>query len=179
MYGIRALPSVAWVPVLSACMMMGGVSGHGVNDHLNRPLQYAAASDADLAIALSFPAPSHGGTVPIEAQLRLQSDQPALTDASVWLRVRTPGGSVDEIRMQRAQSSVTAAYHAQYTFPTSGYYIVTAEGRMGEGTGARLVSVSIEADVGAPAPGADRHWLVPAAVVGGLSMALMMVLMLN
>ncbi len=87
---------------------------------------------------------------------------------------QTPGGSVDQLRMQRLHASATATFQARYSFAADGLYLVTAEGRAGKGAHVRTVSVTARAVVGQDMHGGGHDWLMPAAVLGGLGMLAMM-----
>lgn len=187
MHKIRVLLGFACIPILSGCMMMGGMGSTtgmgGVGDagvvhsgQIHTPLRQTKASNGVLTIALSFPAPSDGAAVPINARLHTESDHNELTDAYVGLRIRTPRGSIDEIRMHPLDSSTAETHQAQYSFRDAGVYVVTAEARVGRGDDARTVSASIETEVAREAHSGQGNWLTPAALVGGLSMVVIMVL---
>ncbi len=186
----RAVLGVAGVPLLSGCMMMGamghtgGLAGTGMagpmeGEKVEGSLQRAEASSGGLAIALSFPAPTSGTVVTISALLLSDSGDQEPTDGEIWLRVRTPGGSVDRLRMQSVRSSGAATHRARYGFVTPGLYLVTADARLGTGGDVRTVSVTARAKVSTEAH-VDRHeWLMPAAAVGSLGMVAMMVVMMG
>ena len=185
----RPVLGVAGVPLLSGCLMLGGM-GHtgdglgvptaidGSSTQLPAPLQRAEASSGSLTLALSFATPRSGAAVAIDAQLRADSAPHELTDGNVWLRIHTPGGSVDQFRMQRVYSSTAGTYQAQYRFPTAGLYLVTAEGRTGMGADVRTVLVTAEVEVSRGAQG-DRHdWLAPVRILSSLGMVVTMALMM-
>lgn len=72
---IARVLSVAWIPLLGGCMTMGAMHGmggteavgHGGSGFMHAGPQHAEARSGDLTPALSFPAPSSGAAVPIEA----------------------------------------------------------------------------------------------------------------
>lgn len=185
----RVVLSVAGIPFLGGCMMMGGV-GHtgnpGMMSDAGRapggqppaPVQRAEASGGGLSIALAFPSPSGGEPVAIDAWLLTDSIHRDLTDGEIWLRIETPDGGVDQLRMRRRHSSATATFQAQYGFADAGLYLVTAEGRAGTGADVRTVSVTARTVVGGDMHGGRRGWLVPAAVLGSLGMAALMAFMM-
>lgn len=195
------------VPLLSSCMMMGGL-GHGVGSGpmsgpghaagsgyagdprwveaddvetvpAHAPLQRTEASNGGLTIELSLPTPHMGGIVAIDALLRMESNQDELTGGDVWLRVRTPSGSVDSLRMQPAHSSRGQTYRTYYGFPLGGLYLVTVEGRTGVAGDSRAVSVTARVDGGSETHGKRQNRLVPAALLSGAGMAALMVLMMG
>src|SRR5512145_1092469 len=183
----RLMLNTAWVPVLSGCMMWGGMGHTSGTDWTGetryakngQPLQRAKASSAGLTIALSFATPSGGAAVPIDAQISEDSVGRELTDADIWLRIETPGGAVNELRMEPVQSSRAGAYEAHYSFPVTGLYLVTAEARTGSGSDERTVSVTARAQIYDHAQGGRHQWLVPGAVLGGLGMVATMALMMQ
>lgn len=184
----RGVLGAAWVPLLSGCMMMGGI-GHTTGGAISAPgdmhgrdvsaqLQHAEARSGDVAIHLSFANPvAGGGAVPIDAWLSGDGDRLDMADSVVWLQVQMPGGGVDRVRMERLHSSSAGPYRALYHFTTPGLYQVTAEGRMGAGADVRTVSVTTEAEVEAW-PGGRHGWVMPVAVLGGLGMVVLMTLMM-
>lgn len=143
------------------------------------PLQRAEASNGGLTIELTLPTPRTGGIVAIDALLRTESDLDEPTDGDVRLRVRTPSGRVDSLRMQPAHSARERTYRTYYEFPVGGQYLVTAEGRMEVAGDSRAVSVTARVDVGSRAHGDRQNWLVPAALVSGAAMAALMALMMG
>jgi hypothetical protein len=182
----RAAMGITWVSLLSGCMMggmahpggMGGVGPRETGQALG-PLQYAEASSGDLTIALSFPTPSSGAMVAMDARLTTASDPHELINGKIWLRIQTPSGSLDELRMQRLHSSAGATYQATYNFRTPGFYLVTAEGSIETDANVRTASVTTRVPVSGEVH-ADRHdWLMPMAVLGGLGMVVMMVVMMG
>lgn len=179
----RVVLGIHWVPLLSGCLMGGmahtGGIGRGEIGPMQGPLQHAEASSGELTIALSFPIPSTATAVPMEARLGTASDRREPTDGEIWLRIQTPGGNVDEIRMQRVDSSAGRTYQAMYSFRNPGSYLVTAEGRKETGTGAQTVSVTTRADVGGESNGGRNDWLIPAAILGGLGTVVTMVVVMG
>lgn len=191
----RSMLTTAWVPLLSGCMMWGGMghtsgtdgmgeAGHAERGQVPQPLQRAEASSAGVTITLSFPTPSSDAAVVIDAQLVMDSvdadsvDQ-ELIDADVWLRIQTPSGAVDQRRLQQLQSLPPGAYQAQYSFPIAGLYLVTAEARTGTGAAERTVSVTARTQVYDQAHGGQHHWLMPGAILAGLGMVATMALMMG
>lgn len=182
------LLGVTWVPLLSGCMMLGG-AGHtggwvGLDDAAvsgqgPAPLRRAEASSGGLTIALSVPAPSGGTAVAIEAWLRPDSAGIDLDGADVRLRIETPGGRVDGLHMQRVDSATPGSYQAFYSFPTTGVYLVTAEGQAGTGAHVRTVAVTARTRVSAHARGGGHDWVTPVAILGGLAMVAAMALMMG
>jgi len=190
MHLTRTVLSVAWVPLLSGCMAMGGLghvggmdgmahAGHPADGRMPGPLQRAEASNGDLAIELSFPGPTPGVAVALEARLRTDGpdDEPAVVVA--WLRVRAPSGRVDELRMEPLDASAAGTYRAQYSFPVAGRYLLTAEARVGTGIAARTVTVTTAADVGGGDHTGSHLRSTPAALLGGLAMVATMTLMMG
>lgn len=185
MKAMRLLP-IAWAPFLGACMMGGvahtsrvGGAGPGHMGETPDPMHYAEASGESVTIELSFPTPRRGGPVAMEARLSGADESDASTEGAVRLRVDTPGGYVDEVRMERFQSSDGPIYRATYDFRTPGSYLVTAQGSMMPGADARSASVTTRVDVEDAAYG-DRHgWVMPMAILGGLGMIVMMVVMMT
>lgn len=202
----RVVLAAVWVPFLSGCMMMGGLGhrgglghtsgpGHGVgathrgdpgsaetadvaSGPIRPPLQHAEASNKGLSIELDLPTPSRGSVVAIDALLRRDGAQEELTEGEVWLRIRTPGGSVDSLRMQSTHSSREGSYRTYYGFPVGGQYLVTAEGRTGVVGDSRTVSVTARVDVSGM-HGSRPDWLVPAALLSGAGMVALMALMMG
>lgn len=181
---------VVWVPLLSGCMMMGGMghtgslsgwdqTGHATNGHAGAPLHRAEASSDGLTIVLSVAAPSGRAPVAIDAWLRADTAGHEITDGEVWLRIQAPDGHVDQLRMQRLDAAPAGAYSAQYGFPTPGRYFVTAVARSGTGADARTVSVTAGVDIGSPAHDGHHGWVMPVAILGGLTMVAMMALMMG
>jgi hypothetical protein len=167
MQQIRAVIGVAWVPLLSGCMAMGGLGhtsgllGTGLGGHMESDkkallLQRAEASNGGLTIGLSFPPPTSGTVVTISALLRSDPGDQEPTEGEIWLRVQTPGGSVDRLRMQSVRSSGAATHRARYGFVTPGLYVVTADARLGTGADVRTVSVTTKVEV-SRAEHVDRH----------------------
>lgn len=181
----RIVLSVAAVPLLGGCMMMGGIAhtggpagpAHMETGPVAAPLERAEATSGGLTIALSFPPPSSGELIAIEARLRADDAPPKPTDEEVWLRIEAWGGSVEEIRMEPVRSS-SGTYRAQHVFPTAGLYLVTAEARVGPGADVRAVSVTSRAEVSRDARDGRHGWIAP-AVVGGLGMVALMALMMG
>lgn len=183
----RRVLGAAWAPLLSGCMMMGGMSHMGGSaiaapgDMESRDssarLQHAEASSGDLTIVLSFAEPIvSDGPVPIDVRLGRDGPRGDANDDVVWLLIETPDGRVDEVPMQRLHTSSAATYRALYTFTAPGLYLITAEGRTGTGADMTAVSVTAQAEV-VRRPG-DRHgWITPLAVLGGLGMVVSMTLM--
>lgn len=158
MQQIRAVLGVAWVPLLTGCMMMGGLGhtsgllGTGLGGPMETDktavlLQHAEASNGGLTIALTIPTPTSGTVVAISALLRSDRRDEEPSDGEIWLRVQTPGGSVDRLRMQSVRSSGAATHRARYGFVTPGVYFVTADARLGTGADVRTVSVTTKAEV--------------------------------
>lgn len=190
MYLTRLVLGAAWVPLLTGCMAMGGLghtgglggmasAGHAENGQARAPLQRVEASNGGLRIALYFPRPSGAAGVVIDARLRADSAYDDLTDASVWLQVRSPSGRVDQLPMQRLHSSQPGTYRAQYSFSAPGLYLVAAEGRTETGADVRTVSVTTAVEVGTAAHDGRHHWFTPGALLGGLGMVAVMVLMMS
>lgn len=185
----RVVLSVAGIPLLSGCMMMGGIghtgglggtagAGHTESAQIGAPLERAEASSGGITIALSFRLPSHGAEVAIDAWLRADSAHHELADADIWLRIRTPSGGVDEIRMERLGSS-GETYQAHYGFPTAGPYHVTAEGRVGTAAAVRTVSVTTRVEVEGESHDGRHDWLMVGGILGGLGMVVLMALMMG
>jgi hypothetical protein len=180
--------SVAGAPLLGGCMMMGGL-GHtgspgmmseaddGPRGSLIAPVQRAEASSEGLSIALAFPTPSIGDTIAIDAWLLTDSSHHDLAAGDIWLRIETPGGNVDQFRMRRLHSSVTATFQAQYSFAAAGFYLVTADGRAATGADVRTVSVTARVFLGGDMHGRRHDWRMPAAVLGATGMVAMVALM--
>jgi hypothetical protein len=171
---------VACISLLSGCMT-GGVGRAGRFDRGGSgSLQYAEATTGDLTIALSFPTPSIRSEVAIEARLTAANGPHELIDGDVWLSIQTPGGNIDEVRMQRLHGSAEAVYGAAYNFWSPGSYLVTARGRLEEEAGAHEASVTTRAVVdGGPYAVDHGDWMMPMAVLGGLGMVVMMVVMMG
>ena len=202
----RVVLAVVWVPSVRGCMMMGGPGqwggsgrmggpGHGVgaghmgdagsaetadvaSGPIRPPLQHAEASNKGLTIELDLPTPSRGSIVAIDALLRRDDAPDELTEGEVWLRIRTPGGSVDSLRMQSTHSSRAGSYRAYYGFPAGGQYLVTAQGRTGVVGDSRTVSVTARVDVSGM-HGSRPDWLVPAALLSGAGLVALMALMMG
>lgn len=183
----RLLLNTAWVPLLSGCMMWGGMghtsgtdwmggTGYAKNGQLSQPLERAEATSGGLTIALSFPTPS--SSVAIDARLFTDGAAHKVVDGDVWLRIQAPSGAVDQLRMQRLQPSSEGAYQARYSFATAGLYLVTAEGRTGSGADERAVSVTAREQINGHPQDGRHHWVMPAAVLGGLGMVATMALMM-
>lgn len=187
MHRMSVVLGVAWVPVLGGCMMMGGMHGVGATGGggdlergpVSTELKYAEAVSGDLSLALSFPSPTADAAVPIGARLRTESDGRDLADAQVRLWIRAPGGSVDQVEMQHARSSVAGIFEAQYSFHALGRYLVTAEAQTGTVGDVREVSVTAEAEVGPAADRGRNTWLMPGALLGGLGMVALMAVMMS
>lgn len=186
----RLMLNTAWVPFLSGCMTWGGMghtsgtdwmggTGSAKNGQLSQPLERAEATSAGLTIALSFPHPSSGAAVAIDARLFTDGTAHEVVEGDIWLRIQTPSGAVDQLRMQRLQPSSEGAYQARYSFATVGLYLVTAEGRTGSGADERAVSVTARTQVNGHAQDGRHHWVMPAVVLGGLGMVAMMALMMG
>lgn len=184
----RAVLGVATMPLFGGCMMAGGW-GHGgvpartyADGHMApdwtvaAPLRAEATGDG-LTIVLSIPTPAAGSVVTIGVQLRSDGGDPE-ADAEIRLRIDGPGGSIDDLPMQRDRSSGAGTYQAQYGFAVPGRYAVTAEARSGAGAEVRTVSVSARAEVAAPA-GYRHDWAVPAAIIGGIGMVAMMAFLMG
>ena len=185
----RLLLNTGWVPVLSGCMMWGGMghtsgtdwmggTGSAKNGQFSQRSVRAEATSAGLTIVLSFPPPSSGAAVAIDARLFADGVAHHVVDGDMWLRVQTPSGAVDQLRMQRLEPWSEGAYQAHYSFATPGLYLVTAEGRTGRGADERAVSVTARAQINGHAQDGRHQWLAP-AVLGGLGMVATMVLMMG
>ncbi|NIR42571.1 MAG: hypothetical protein GWN99_01600 [Gemmatimonadetes bacterium] len=186
----RVVLSVAGVPLLGGCMMMGGVGHTGSPDMMSEvdhargarlpaPVQRAEASSEGLTIALAFPTPSIGDAVAIDAWLLTDSTDHDPEAGDIRLRIETPGGNVDQLRMRRLHSSTTATFQAEYSFSAAGLYLVTAEGRAATRADVRTVSVTARVFVGGDMYGGRHDWLMPAAILGGPAMVAMMALMMG
>ena len=185
----RAVLTIAGIPLLSGCMMMGGwghlagpmgthVPGDVTSGQGMVASQQADASSDGLTITLSVPVPTGGALVTISAWLRADHDDREPADGEVWLHIRTPRGNVDRLRMREPGFVGEGTFHAEYAFATSGAYVVTAEARSGTGRDARTVSVTAEVEVGDARWDDSAQWVTPVVVVGSLGMlALMAVLM--
>jgi hypothetical protein len=154
----RGVVGAAWVPLLSGCMMMGGmghmgrstISAPGDVDSRDSspPLKYAEASSGDLTIVLSFADPIvGGGPVPIDARLSRDGAHGDSNDDVVWLLIEAPDGRVDEVPMQHILASSAGTYRALCHFNAPGLYLITAEGRAGTGADMAAVSVTTRAEV--------------------------------
>lgn len=174
---------IVGVPLLSGCMTMSGMAGAGGMGHGwgegDAGCQQAKARNGDLTLTLSFPVQARGGAAPIDARVAIEDGRGQLTDPEVWLRVRTPGGSVERIRMEPVEPAPAGAFRTRYDFRSSGRYLVTADGRAGTGDAARTVSVTSEAAVGGPHRAGRHDWLGPAAVLSGLAMTVLMFAMMG
>jgi len=178
MHRIRLTMTFVAVPILSGCMMgwMAGPAPMSATNHgPSAGLWQAEARNGDLRIALVFPVPTGDAPVPVEVRLATDEDR-ELAEADVWLRIRTPGGNVEQFRMEPARSSAAGTFETQYGFRTTGIHLVTAEARVGSGSSDRMASVTIEADV-TGAQSSHRGWWAPAAILGGVAMVLLMALM--
>lgn len=176
-----AVLSVAGVPLLGGCMMMGGW-GHaaglmgpgltrpGVSEQRTASWRHAEAASDGLTLTLAFPVPTGGDGVTISAWLRWDDDVPEPPDGEIWLRIQTPGGSVDRVRMQEPASPADGTYRAWYAFVMSGTYVVTADARSGTGADTRMVSVTAEMETGDVRWDGESGWVTPAALAGGLGM---------
>lgn len=177
----------AWVPLLSGCMMPFGAwhgdgpsgMGHMASWEVTEVTQNAEASDDGLTIGLSFATPGWGREALIDASLSEEGVRREPVRGEVWLRIRTPGGSVDQLRMDPLGLSQGATHRARYRFADAGLYQVTAEGRIGSGSDTRSVSVTTDTEVDGRIHGHGDRWLPPAAVLGGLGMVAMMILMMG
>jgi len=190
MYSPRILLSVAGIPLLGGCMMMGGPghmahlgsmdqSGHSMRTATATASQHAAATSNGLTIEIFVPTPSQGAAVTIDARVSANGDDHEVIDGDVWLRIQTPSGTIEQVRMQRPYSSTGGTYRAEYRFLTAGLYLVTAEGREGSGSELRTASVTTEVVVTGAQHGGDHDWLMPAAILGGLGMIAMMAVMMS
>lgn len=190
MHSARAVLSAAGVPLLGGCMMMGGLghtaqlgsmdeSGHAVTNAVATSPQRAAASTNGLTIEILVPTPIQGAAVTIDARVSADGDDHEVFDGDVWLRIRTPSGTVEQVRMERPYSSTGRTYRAEYRFPAAGLYVVTAEGREGSGSELRTASVTTEVEVGGTPHRGQHGWLMPAAILGGLGMIAMMAVMMG
>lgn len=187
----KGMLGAAWVPLLSGCMMMGGMAHTGggaisaagpPGDMHRRDLsgrfQQAEARSGDLAISLSFASPIESSrALPIDAWLSRDGDHRDLADGVVWLQIQAPDGGVDRVLMQRLPSSSGGTYRALYHFSSPGLYLVTAEGRTGTGADMRTVSVTTEAGVESW-PAGGHGWVMPLAVIGGVGMVVLMAFMM-
>lgn len=182
----RKLMPIVWAPFLGACMMGGmahtsrmGGPGSVDADGAVGPLHYAEASSGGVTIALSLPAPTMVGAVGMEARLTGVDGPESAIDGEVRLRVRTPGGAVDELPMRSLHSTAGVTYRAVYDFRTPGSYLVTADGWTGAEEGANAASVTTRVDV-VDESRWDRHdWTMPMAVLGGIGMLAMMAVMMS
>lgn len=190
MHSARILLSVAGVPLLAGCMMMGGSGhtaylgpthepGHTVRSVVTTSPLHAAASTNGLVIEIFVPTASQGAAVTIDARVFADGDDHEVIEGAVWLRIQTPNGAVEEIRMQRPQSSTGGTYRAEYRFLLAGLYLVTAVGREGSGSDLRTASVTTEVEVTSTPHGDQHGWLMPAAILGGLGMIAMMAVMMG
>jgi hypothetical protein len=186
----RLALSIAGVPLLSSCMMGSvahteppGTVGLAEDTQASVPLQYAEAGSEDLTITLSFPTPRSGSAITMDARLATANGPQELMDGEISLRIQTPSGRVDPIRMRRFSSPTTAAYEAMYDFRTPGLYVVTAEGRAQTGAGVREASVTITVPVSGQPQYVDsanhRNSMMPMALMGLSMVAMMVVMMAN
>ena len=185
---LGAFLSLAGLSLLGGCGMMGMMGGmHGASGmhgsaaghgHELAPMVQAQAESGDLAIVLSFPAPRAAAVAPVVVVLRTAGEATDPEDAEVWLRVRTPDGNIDEVRMRSAPASAPGTYQAEYRFATAGPYAVTAEARAGGGPVARQVSVTTDVHLGAEVAARRQPWLTPATVLTGIAVGAMMILMM-
>ena len=184
---IEAGLGVAAVPLLSGCMMMAGwghtaaldthATGHMVSAQRVVWSQRAEASSDGLTVTLFVPV-SESAVVIISAGLRSEHDDQGPADGEIWLRIRTPDGTVDRFRMQEPRSPGDGMYRARYAFVASGTYVVTADARSGTGEAARTVSVTAEVVAGDDPWHDQHHWLTPAAFVGGVGILALMAVMM-
>ncbi len=190
MHLTRAVLGIAGVPLVSGCMMMGGwghtagpasahKKDHTVSGQTPASPVRSEASNGGLTIMLSLPRPTMDSVATITASLRSDRGDQEPIDGEIWLRVQTPSGSVDQLRMQKEHSLAGGIYQAQYGFPTLGLYAMTADARAGAGTDLRTVSVMIEVEIGDNRPEDGHHWLTPAALGGGLGMLALMAVMMG
>lgn len=177
---------VVWIPLLSGCLTGSSAPGRiGPGEQVGGgqtpgSIQRVESSSGDLTLSLSFPTPSRGAAVPMDAQLDTATDPDELTDGEISLRIQTPSGTVDQVPMERVYASAGLAYHAMYGFPAQGSYLVTAEGRVESGGEVRTASVTTRVVVAGDTQYADhRNWMMPMAVLGGLGMVVMMVVMMG
>jgi hypothetical protein len=186
----RSFFSIAWASLLSGCMMTGGAwhgdrapaIGHMASlgsSQVSEVTRMVEANNGRLTIELSFATPGSGEELPIDATLSEDGVTRKPTHGDVRLNIRTPGGSVDQLRMEPLGLSQGATHQTRYRFADAGLYQLTAEGRMGSGVDARTVSVTTETEVGGRMRGHEDGWLVPAAVLGGLGMVGIMLLMMG
>lgn len=190
MYRTRMMLGAAWVPLLSGCMMWGGMghagglawmdgAGYAENGQPPAPLQRAQASTGGLTITLAFPTPGTGVALPIDAWLSLEGAEPQPVGEEVWLRIQAPDGTIHQVRMQRPDASAAGTYRAYYRFPAAGLYLVTAEGRARAGTELQTASVTAGAEISRRAYAGHHDWLLPAAVLGGVGMVAWMAIMMG
>lgn len=181
----RVALRVAGVPLLSGCMMLGGMGHTGAVLGIPRPVeedigwltvpfQHAEASSAGLTLSLSIAEARSAATVAIGASLRADGAPGGVADGEVRLRIQPPGGTVDLIPMRRGSPAAAGTYHAEYRFPTSGFYLLTAEGRMATEGGVRTVLVTAEIEVGRGARGTRQDWVLPVGILSSLGMVTMM-----
>lgn len=180
------LLSIVWAPFLGACMMGGvahtsrmGGPGPAGPDGTVGSLQHAEASSGGVTIVLSFPRPMMVGAVGMDARLTSADDPHTDLDGEVRLRVRTPGGGVDELPMPSLHSAAGVTYQAVYDFRSPGSYLVTAHGSIGTGKGATTASVTTRVDVGEESRWDGHDWMMPMAVLGGIGMVAMMAVMMS
>jgi hypothetical protein len=190
MQSIRAVLGVASIPLLSGCMGMGGWGHAGGSMGTVAPhhpagglttvsVERAEASGDGLALALSFPTPTTGAVMTVSALLRWYDGDREPVNGEILLSIRTPAGSVDQLRMEKVQTVAAGAYEARYAFAESGRYVLTANAGWGTEVNARSVSVTTTADVGDDVYGHRHDRWVPAEVVGGIGMVALMVLMMG
>lgn len=173
---------VVWLPLLGGCMATGVLHHAGVPPEATygEGWHETQATSGDLTIAMSFPTPEGRAVTPIEARLRSGADGLELTDADVWLRIQTPGGSVERLHMQSVRSRAADWYQAQYSFGTAGSYLISADASVKTEGSVQTVSVTSLLEVGGGPHARDGHgWMMPLAVLGGLGMLTMMVLMMS
>lgn len=167
----------------SGCMMAGGM-GSGMMGGLDSPRPPAAnavvaeARTSDVHVTLEFPPVVAGNEGTFTVGVRDASGRP-ISSALVTLRVRR----VDEdtgVTLQAAQSSPgSALYEATHRFSAAGSYAATAEVAIDARNPGHVVSVTARQDIiAAHSPSGGGSRAVPAAIVGGVVMAGMVLWML-
>lgn len=178
----RRLLGGTWLILVSGCMTTGALHHSGAAPDVadGQGWHRVEAHSGGLAIEMVFPSPGGRAVVPVEARLWAEAEGRELTDGEVWLRVQTPTGRVDRVRMRNVPSRDGDWYEAQYGFRTTGSYMLSADASVSTGESVHEVSVTTRLQVDEELHGGYGHgWVMPLAVLGGVAMLTMMAVMMS
>lgn len=172
---------IASAPVLSSCMMTGGMGGMtrtGPATAVSTSSVIGEARTASARVTLEFPAVTVGQDATLVVRVVDAAGAP-ISGVRVAVLLRHGGGDTTALAVTAAQSAL-GVYEAAHRFPTAGVHTATAEVLIDQGNPSSVVSVAVRQEVlsGAMDGPGRRSSFLPIALLGTAAMAAMMVLMI-